>query len=98
MEKENEGVNRNLCLLRNGFVDGQAKSNIVLVLVCFFERKKEKGKKWAPVEMGTLSLRRKPCHLCFRERVTGVPGHRGKSGEGGCFSLFFYQFSFVWWP
>lgn len=46
MEKENEGVRHNLCLLRNVFVDGQAQFKVFLVLVCFFERKEKNGQQW----------------------------------------------------
>lgn len=67
VEKENEGVKRSLCLLRNVFVDVQAESKVFSVLVCYIERKGVG--EWVPVEMGILALRGKPCHLCVSESV-----------------------------
>ena len=43
VEKENEGIKRSLCLLKNVCIDGQAKSKVFWVLACFTERRDEKG-------------------------------------------------------
>lgn len=83
VEKENEGAKCNLCLLRTGFVDGQAKPKVFLFLVRFCERRKEtNGPPW-----------KRECFLLERSLVIsvsesvwqGVPRHRGKSEERGHF-------------
>ena len=48
MEKENEEVKRNLCLLRNVFVDGQAESRYFWFLCPSLKERGENGsqRKW----------------------------------------------------